>query len=51
MKTLDLPVLYRRLVDHMNEAVWMGDKYERTMYVNPKFCELMGYTLDEVIGT
>lgn len=42
--------LYRRLVETMNEAVWMGDKDERTIYANPKFCKMMGCTLKEMIG-
>lgn len=42
--------LYRQLVEHMNEAVWMGDKSERTIYANPKFCKIMGYTLKEMMG-
>jgi PAS domain S-box-containing protein len=42
--------LYRTLVEHMNEAVWMGDKHERTIYANPKFCELMEYSLQEMLG-
>lgn len=34
----------------MNEWVWIGDRNERTVYANPKFCEMMEYTLDEMIG-
>lgn len=51
---LELPppseLLYRPLVEHMNEAVWVGDKNERTLYANPKFCELMEYSLPEMLG-
>lgn len=43
-------VLYKKLIEHMNEAVWMGDKYERTVYANPKFCELMEYSVEEMLG-
>ena len=28
----------------------MGDKNERTVYANPKFCQMMGYTLKEMLG-
>lgn len=42
--------LYRKLVENMNEGVWMGDKDERTVYANPKFCELVGYSLKEILG-
>lgn len=34
----------------MNEAVWMGDKEEKTLYANPKFCDLTEYNLEEIIG-
>jgi PAS domain S-box-containing protein len=42
--------MYKSLVETMNEAIWVGDKNERTVYVNPKFCELLGYTFEEIIG-
>jgi len=42
--------LYRKLVEHMNEAVWMGDVEERTVYANPKFCEIMEMTMEEMLG-
>lgn len=41
---------FRRLVEHMSEAVWVGDRNERTVYANPKFCELLGYSLEEMLG-
>lgn len=42
--------IYRRLVENMHEAVWMGDKHERTVYANPKFCKLMELTQEEMLG-
>ena len=51
MSTGQLPnAHYRQLIEHMNEAVWVGDRKERTVYANPKFCELMGYSLKEMLG-
>lgn len=50
MKKLPTEVRFEKLVEHMNEGVWMGDKDERTIYANPKFCRMAGYTLDEMIG-
>ncbi len=41
---------FRDLIDTMNEAVWVWDEHERTIFANPKFCEIMEYTLDEMIG-
>src|SRR3989338_2626141 len=51
-KTRKLPseLRFKKLVEHMNEGVWMGDKNERTIYANPKFCQMTGYTLEEMIG-
>ncbi|MGE3340878.1 MAG: PAS domain S-box protein [Candidatus Altimarinota bacterium] len=42
--------MYQKLVENMNEAVWVGDKNERTVYANPKFRNMMGYTLEEMLG-
>lgn len=43
-------ILFRKLVEHMNEALWVGDDQEKTIYANPKLCRLLGCTLDELIG-
>ena len=42
--------VYQNLVEHMNEAVWLGDEDEKTIYTNPKFRELTGYTEEECLG-
>lgn len=42
--------IYKQLVEHMNEALWMGDAQENTIYVNPKFVSLIGYSMFEIIG-
>lgn len=42
--------LYKQLLENMAEAVWMWDKDEKTLYANPKFCKLVWYSLDEIIG-
>lgn len=42
--------LYTQLISFMNEAVWVWDEHEKTVYANPKFCEIMEYSLDEMIG-
>ena len=46
----DFAGLYQSLVENMSEAVWVGDENERTVYANPRFCELIGYSLTEMIG-
>jgi PAS domain S-box-containing protein len=42
--------MYQKLVEHMNEGVWVGDEREKTVYANPKFCEMMGYSLEDMLG-
>jgi PAS domain S-box-containing protein len=49
MKPSDDNIKYRHLIEHMNEAVWIGDEKERTVYANPKFCELMECDLSEIL--
>jgi PAS domain S-box-containing protein len=34
----------------MIESIWIGDEYERTVYANPNFCNLLGYSLEEILG-
>ncbi len=43
-------IMFKNLVEHMNEAVWVGDENERTVYANPKFCQMVGYSLEEIMG-
>jgi len=43
-------ILYQKLVEYMNEGLWMGDKQERTVYANPKFCKMTEYSLEEMLG-
>lgn len=50
MKKTDSNLVYKTLVENMNEAIWVGDSDERTVYANPKFCEIMEYTLEEMLG-
>ena len=50
VKYLSPNTLYKKLLDTMNEAVWLGDENERTVYANYKFAKMLGYTLDEMLG-
>jgi len=50
MKALKSEAIYTKLIDHMNEAVWVGDEEEKTIYANPKFCKLLGYKLSEIVN-
>ncbi len=42
-------IIYKKLVEHMDEAVCMSDKNENTLYANPKFCKLLGYSEKEIL--
>lgn len=42
---------YRRLVETMQGGLAIFDLDDRITYVNDRFCELMGYARDELIGT
>ena len=47
---LDQDLLFKRLVENMNEAVWVIDEDQRTLYVNPQFCKLMCFSFEEIVG-
>lgn len=50
IKFLSQNQVYKKLIDNMNEAVWLGDSNERTVYVNQKFAKMLGYKPEEMIG-
>lgn len=50
IKFLSQNQVYKKLIDNMNEAVWLGDSDERTVYVNQKFAKMLGYKPEEMIG-
>lgn len=33
--------IYKKILDHMAEAVWMGDEDEKTIYANEQFLKLV----------
>jgi len=41
---------YRQLVEILNEGIWAIDKNDITTFVNPHMAEMLGYTVDEMIG-
>ena len=41
---------YRNLVENAQEGVWAVDGNDDTIFVNPKICEMLGYTRDEIMG-
>ncbi len=41
---------YRNLVENAQEGVWAVDENDITIFINPKLCEMLGYTRDEIMG-
>ena len=41
---------YRQLVETMNEGLGMADQNYIFTYVNPRFCEMLGYHRDDIVG-
>ena len=41
---------YHLLLDTLNEGVWAIDKYDATMFVNPRMASIVGYAEDELLG-
>jgi len=41
---------YRRLVEIMNEGLGVADENDRFIYVNPRLADMLGYSIEEMIG-
>jgi PAS domain S-box-containing protein len=42
--------LYHRLVETMQEGLGVADQNYQFTFVNERFCEMLGYHRDEIIG-
>lgn len=40
--------LFRKIVETSQEGIWLHDDTNKTVFVNPKFTEIFGYTSDEM---
>ncbi len=49
-KLLESEEKYRILVENLNEGVWQIDGEGRTVYVNQRMADILGYTVEEMIG-
>jgi len=47
---LKLEKTYRILIENIGEGLCVLDKNLTLIFVNPKFCEITGYTKDELLG-
>ena len=41
---------YRSIVETANEGIWLTDLETRAIYVNRQMAEMLGYTVDEMLG-
>src|SRR5690606_36146485 len=41
---------YKQIVETAQEGIWLTDEYGRTVFVNKKLCEILGYDEDEILG-
>ena len=41
---------YRQLIESLNEGIWMIDEKAVTTFVNPRMAEMLGYTVEEMLG-
>ena len=41
---------YRELVEMLQEGIWMTDKDAVTTFVNPSLAEMLGYSVEEMLG-
>jgi PAS domain S-box-containing protein len=41
---------YRQLIENLQEGIWVIDKDAYTTFVNPPMAEMLGYTVDEMLG-
>lgn len=42
--------VYRLIVDMAEEGIWILDDRDRTLFINPKLGELLGYSKSEMLG-
>lgn len=41
---------YRQLIESLHEGIWAIDARARTTFVNPRMAEMLGYTVEEMLG-
>jgi PAS domain S-box-containing protein len=41
---------YRELLDALQEGIWVIDREAQTTFVNPRMAEMLGYTVEEMVG-
>lgn len=41
---------YKRIVENLNEGIWVIDKYNNIQFVNQALSEMLGYSVNELLG-
>ncbi|MBD0343300.1 MAG: PAS domain S-box protein, partial [Coleofasciculus sp. Co-bin14] len=41
---------YRRIIETTSEGVWIIDAENKTVFANNRMAEMLGYTLEEILG-
>jgi PAS domain S-box-containing protein len=41
---------YRQIVETAQEGIWLVDEHDKTIFVNSKLCEILGYDEEEILG-
>ncbi|MGB9927002.1 MAG: PAS domain S-box protein [Methanosarcina sp.] len=41
---------YRDIVETAQEGIWLIDADDRTVFINPKISEMLGYSIEEILG-
>ena len=42
--------IYKRIVETTDEGIWINDPHGKTLFVNQKMAEMLGYSREEMIG-
>ena len=41
---------YKRIVENLNEGIWVIDEYNHVQFVNSALASMLGYSVDEMLG-
>ncbi|RDH81304.1 MAG: hypothetical protein DIZ80_14480 [endosymbiont of Galathealinum brachiosum] len=41
---------YKRIVENLNEGIWVIDRYNNIRFVNQALADMLGYSIDEMLG-
>lgn len=41
---------HRQIIESLHEGIWIIDENDNTIFVNSHMAEMLGYTVDEMLG-